>query len=147
MNIRPVKSADVPEWLRIRLALWPDSSAAKERGEIERLLAGYPSPTLMAAFVCERPEGGLCGLVEVSIHASAPGCKTDNIGYLEAWHVDLDWRGRGLGRALVERAEAWARAAGCTEMASDTTPFYPISPTAHAALGYEETERYFRKDL
>lgn len=147
MNIRPVESADVPEWLRIRLALWPDSSAAKERGEIERLLAGYPSPTLMAAFVCERPEGGLCGLVEVSIHASAPGCTTDHIGYLEAWHVDPDWRGRGLGRALVERAEAWARAAGCTEMASDTTPFYPISPTAHAALGYEETERYFRKDL
>lgn len=147
MNIRPVESADVPEWLRMRLALWPDSSAAKERGEIERLLAGYPSPTLMAAFVCERPEGGLCGLVEVSIHASAPGCTTDHIGYLEAWHVDPDWRGRGLGRALVERAEAWARAAGCTEMASDTTPFYPISPTAHAALGYEETERYFRKDL
>ena len=147
MNIRPVESADVPEWLRIRLALWPDSSAANETDEIERLLAGYPSLTLMAAFVCERPEGGLCGLVEVSIHASAPGCTTDHIGYLEAWHVDPDWRGRGLGRALVERAEAWARAAGCTEMASDTTPFYPISPTAHAALGYEETERYFRKDL
>lgn len=147
MNIRPVQSADIPEWLRMRMALWPDSSAAAETDEIERLLAGYPSPTLMAAFVCERPEGGLCGLVEVSIHASAPGCKTDHVGYLEAWHVDPDWRGRGLGRALVERAETWARAAGCTEMASDTTPFYPVSPAAHAALGYEETERYFRKDL
>jgi hypothetical protein len=32
-------------------------------------------------------------------------------------------------------------------MASDTTPSYPISPAAHAALGYEEVERYFRKDL
>jgi aminoglycoside 6'-N-acetyltransferase I len=48
---------------------------------------------------------------------------------------------------LVERAEQWARAAGCREMASDTTPFYPISPAAHEALGYEEVERYFRKEL
>jgi aminoglycoside 6'-N-acetyltransferase I len=61
--------------------------------------------------------------------------------------VDGDVRGQGVGRALVERAEAWARAAGCREMASDTTPFYPISPAAHAALGYAEVERYFRKVL
>jgi aminoglycoside 6'-N-acetyltransferase I len=66
---------------------------------------------------------------------------------VEAWYVDPDWRGQGVGRALVERAEAWAKAQGCQEMASDTTPFYPLSPGAHAALGYQEIERYFRKDL
>jgi aminoglycoside 6'-N-acetyltransferase I len=159
MLIRPVQEADKLEWLRMRLALWPDeesgpdeesrpdSSAEHELEEIERFLAGYPLPTLMAAFVCDRPEGGLCGLVEVSIHTSAPGCQTDRIGYLEAWYVDPDWRRSGLGRALAERAESWARAAGCLEMASDTTPFYPHSPAAHASLGYEEVERYFRKDL
>jgi hypothetical protein len=32
-------------------------------------------------------------------------------------------------------------------MASDTTPSYPVSPLAHAALGYQEVERFFRKDL
>lgn len=147
LKIRPVEPADIAEWVRMRLTLWPDSTAEKEGAEAEYLLAGYPSPTLMAAFVCERPEGGLCGLVEVSIKESSPGCETDRIGFLETWYVDPDWRRSGLGRALVERAEAWARAAGCTEMASDTTPFYPISPHAHAALGYEEVARYFRKEL
>lgn len=99
------------------------------------------------AFVCERPDGRLCGLVEVSIHTSAPGCETDHIGYLEAWYVDSDVRNQGVGRALAERAEAWARAESCVEMASDTTPDYPLSPAAHAALGYAEVERYFRKEL
>mgnify|MGYP003374146318 FL=1 len=147
MVIRAVEAGDRGEWLRLRLALWPDSPPAKEGGEVDTFLAGYPLPTLMAAFVAVRPEGGLCGLVEVSIHESAPGCESDRIGYVEAWYVDEDWRGRGLGRALVERIEAWARAAGCREMASDTTPFYPLSPAAHAALGYEEVERHFRKEI
>lgn len=145
--IRSVTSSDRAEWLRMRLALWPDSTEEDEGVEVDCLLAGYPSPTLMAAFVCEQPEGGIVGLVEVSIKESAPGCTTDRIGYIEAWYVDEEWRGRGVGRALAERAEAWARAAGCLEMASDTTPFYPLSPAAHEAVGYVEVERYFRKAL
>jgi aminoglycoside 6'-N-acetyltransferase I len=147
INLRPVEPADISEWLQMRLKLWPDSPPDKERLEIEQFLAGVKLPTLHAAFVCVRPDGSLCGLVEVSIHDSAPGCDTDRIGYLEAWYVYPDYRDRGVGRALAERAEEWARSEGCLEMASDTTPFYPISPMAHAALGYEEVERYFRKDL
>jgi aminoglycoside 6'-N-acetyltransferase I len=147
MIIRKVEAGDREEWLRMRLELWPDSSAEKEGEEIDTMLAGYPLPTSMAAFVAVRPEGGLCGLAEVSIHESAPGCTTDRVGFIEAWHVDEDYRRQGLGRALIERIEAWARAAGCREMASDTTPFFPLSPAAHAALGYEEVQRYFRKEL
>jgi aminoglycoside 6'-N-acetyltransferase I len=118
IRIRPLQDHDNAEWLRLRQALWSES-----------------------------PQGGLCGFVEVSIRTEAPGCTTDRIGYLEAWYVDEAWRGKGVGRSLVVKAEDWARSAGCLEMASDTTPEYPISPVAHEALGYEETERYFRKSL
>jgi aminoglycoside 6'-N-acetyltransferase I len=67
--------------------------------------------------------------------------------------VDADCRRRGLGRSLAAAAEAWAKSQGCVEMASDTDPSYPLSPAAHAGLGYQEVEhtfegdRYFRKDL
>ena len=150
LEIRPVQAPDAAEWLRMRMALWPGSNPDTEADGIAHFLAVPPRPvlpTLQAVFVCARPDTGLCGLVEVSIHSIAPGCKTDRIGYLEAWYVDPDCRGQGVGRELVKRAEAWAKSEGCREMASDTDPSYPVSPAAHAALGYQVVEWYFRKDL
>lgn len=149
MDIRPGQAEDAEEWLRLRIALWPDSSIKEQAAEIKSFLSGQEIPDLLAVFVCPRLASGLCGLVEVSIHQEAPGCKTDRIGYLEAWYVDPDFRRLGVGRALVAAAEDWARSQGCLEMASDTTPDYPISPTAHAQLGYQVTEvkYHFYKDL
>ena len=142
--IRPLQDTDDAEWLRLRCALWLDFKVDDLKQEMAAIRLDLNQEPV---FVAERPDGSLCGLVEVSIHRTAPGCKTDRIGYLEAWYVDPDWRGQGVGRRLVEAAEAWARSVGCREMASDTDPGYPISPQAHAALGYQEVERYFRKDL
>src|SRR5207247_11303215 len=99
------------------------------------------------AFAFMHTDSDLFGLVAVSTHSTSPGSKQNRIGYLEAWYVDPDCRGQGVGRELVKRAKAWAISEGCREMASDTTPSYPVSPAAHAALGYQEVERYFRKEL
>jgi aminoglycoside 6'-N-acetyltransferase I len=142
--IRPLRDADEAEWRRLRFALWPHYTEEEMRAEMADVRADLERQPV---FVAERPGGGLCGLVEVSIHHTAPGCKTDRIGYLEAWYVDLDWRGQGVGRGLVQAAEVWAKSQGCREMASDTDPGYPLSPAAHAALGYVEVARYFHKDL
>ncbi len=74
---------------------------------------------------------------------------TGPVGYVEGWYVDPAWRRRGVGRRLVEAAEAWARSRGCTEMASDTTSEYPDSPAVHRALGYSIARSClcFRKEL
>lgn len=79
----------------------------------------------------------------------AEGCGSRPVGYLEGWYVIPEARRRGIGRALVEAAEAWARARGCTEMASDTELANRLSQMAHSRLGYEETERlvHYRKSL
>jgi len=145
-SVRPLQADDREEWIRLRRELWPHydlSFLETESDEIASRLDRTP------VFVAERPDGQLCGMVEVSIRDGAVGCTTARVGYLEGWYVDPTWRDRGIGRALVEQAETWARAKGCTEMASDTTPRYPLSPAAHAALGYEVVKRkvHFRKDL
>jgi aminoglycoside 6'-N-acetyltransferase I len=145
--IRRVQPIDRAEWLRLRLALWPEPQHKPSdlESEMEEIIAAPEQPV----FVAIGPEGGLCGFLEVSIHSEAEGCSTDRIGYLEGWYVDPDMRSRRIGRKLVEAAEQWAREQGCTEMASDTTPNYPLSTEAHARLGYQEVgcTIHFRKDL
>jgi aminoglycoside 6'-N-acetyltransferase I len=145
-SIRPVELPDTAEWLRLRLALWPDADLV----ELEReLRAIWERRDHEPVFVAERADGRLGGMIEVSLRPSAAGCVTSPVGYIEGWFVDADLRGRGIGRTLVAAAEAWAIQAGCREMASDTTPEYPISPRAHARLGYQETTTplHYRKTL
>lgn len=146
-TVRTIQPQEHAEWLRLRLALWPEP--AHKIDELETEMVKIVADPDQPVFVAARPEGGLCGLLEVSIRKEAEGCNTNRIGYLEGWYVDPDMRGQGVGRKLVETAEVWAIDQGCTEMASDTTPDYPLSPAAHAKLGYIEVQRtiHFRKEL
>ena len=93
--------------------------------------------------------GELLGFAELNIRPYAEGCNTDRVGFLEGWYVMPEARRRGIGRALVVAAEAWARSQGCTEFASNTLAENDLSRVAHHALGFEEVEvvRCFRKDL
>ncbi|MEW6125474.1 MAG: aminoglycoside 6'-N-acetyltransferase [Acidobacteriota bacterium] len=146
MMIRPLQESDKSEWLRLRHRLWPDASLDELAAEVNDY-QGEDAKTIV--LVCERESGGLQGMLEVSIRAYAEGCNTNHVGYLEGWYVDVDVRRQGVGRALVEAAENWAIAQGCTEMASDTEIDNLLSQKAHAQIGYAEVERIvcFKKDL
>jgi aminoglycoside 6'-N-acetyltransferase I len=143
-RLRPLEDHDTPEWLRLRLALWPDAGLEEQEREMDAIRR---DPERQAVFVFERSDGRLGGFVEASLHETAEGCTSSPVGYLEAWYVDPDVRRRGIGGQLVAAAETWARVAGCREMASDTSPEYPLGPVAHARLGYAPTSIRFRKSL
>ena len=148
IEIRAVRPDDSRLWCEMRHALWPEGSAEEHAGEIEDFFAGRSHEPL-AVLVAEADPGQLAGFAELSIRSHAEGCTTDRVGYLEGWYVIPEARGQGVGRALVEAAEAWARAQGCTEFASDTEADNEISAAAHLALGFDEVVliRCFRKDL
>jgi aminoglycoside 6'-N-acetyltransferase I len=144
--IRRANIEDVPDWLRMHFALWSEGSLEEHEAEIRAMLINDAKGI---TFVCEREGGGLQGFVEVSIHACAEGCSTDQVGYIEGWYVDEDVRLQGIGRKLVEAAEGWAISQGCVEIESDVLLDNLISQNAHEQLGYEEVERIvcFRKPL
>jgi aminoglycoside 6'-N-acetyltransferase I len=79
----------------------------------------------------------------------AEECESSPVGYLEGIYVKQDSRTTGVGRALVEAVEGWARSAGCTEMASDREISNEVSGEFHLSVGFSEVIRLvtYRKDL
>jgi aminoglycoside 6'-N-acetyltransferase I len=145
--VRPVTPADAAAWTRMRLALWPEEAASVEP-EVARFFAGDLKEPL-AVLMAFDASGAPAGMAELSIRNYAEDCVTDRVAYLEGWYVEPHARRQGVGRALVEAAEAWGRARGCTEFASDALLDNDVSAAAHAALGFTETVqiRCFKKDL
>ena len=148
VDVRSATRQDAAAWVRMRQALWPEYDAAWHGDETDKYFAGLlrmPLEVLMAVDDSDRA----IGFAELSIRAYAEGCETERVGYLEGWYVEPDARRRGIGRALVEAAERWARLQGCTEFGSDAVLDNRESAAAHAALGFEETVqiRCFRKVL
>lgn len=145
-RVREVRANDAAEWFRLRKLLWDESSDEEHRTE---MLDIYEHHETQLVLVAEVENGRLVGFLEASIRPFVEDCHTDHVGYLEGWFVELAFRHQGIGRRLVKTAENWARAKGCTEMASDAEIGNDSSLEAHQKLGYEETSRlvHLRKDL
>ena len=148
VQVRAARKDDAPAWLRMREALWPEYASTWHADEIEQFFAGKLSMPL-AVLIAQDDSGKALGFVELSIRNYAEDCVTDRVAYLEGWYVVPGARRRGVGRALVNASEQWARAQGCTEFGSDAVIDNEVSAAAHRALGFAETVqiRCFRKQL
>ena len=103
----------------------------------------------LVVFVAE-VDGMVAGFIEVGLRSHADGCDTRQpVGFVEGWYVEPTQRALGVGRALMQAAEDWARSQGCQEMASDTWLNHEPSQRAHEALGFEVVDRCvnFKKAL
>jgi len=147
-QMRPAAPGDVDAWARMRVALWPDATAAEHRADCDRFFTGDRREPAEVLFACDRA-GAPIGFVELSIRNIVDGCSTDHVGYLEGWYVEPAERRRGVGRALIAAAEQWALAQGCSEFASDALADDEVSRLAHEAMGFEESGvvRNYRKEL
>lgn len=145
MTVRPIRPADVDRWGVLRAALWPGEAPAALAEEGRAALAAEP-PLLV--FVGE-VDGAVVGFLELGLRDVAEGCASSPVPYVEGWYVEAAHRRGGLGRALMDAAEAWSRAHGYPEMASDALATNRRSRRAHAALGFTEVETIvvFRKAL
>jgi aminoglycoside 6'-N-acetyltransferase I len=132
----------------MRQTLWPEGAVGEHDGEIEQFFSGHSREPL-AVLIADDPAGRPVGIAELSIRPCAEGCSTTGVAYLEGWFVVPEARRQGVGRALVEAAEEWARARGCTELASDTQPGNAVSIAAHGAIGFTDAGlvQCYRKEL
>jgi aminoglycoside 6'-N-acetyltransferase I len=146
MRVSRLKRSQIPAWLRLRSALWPREPIEEHQRDMTDILS---DEDFNAVFVSLDGRGGLTGFVEVTLRMQAEGCRTSPVGYIEGWFVVPRARRKGIGRALVNRAEAWAASQGCREMASDAEVENDLGRAAHRGAGYAEIERlaHYRKEL
>jgi len=150
-TVRLAKKGDRDQIVAMRTQLWPGSSVEEQAQELDAVMSTGMSGTLPAVvFVAQSEDGALVGFLDAGLRSHADGCDTAHaVGFVEGWFVGPGHRGRGIGRALMRAAEDWARAQGCTEMASDALITEVGSDRAHAALGFEVVDQcvHFRKNL
>ena len=147
MKLVALTSAPNADWLRLRRALWPDGSDAEHEDEMAEFVA---APDRYGQFMACAEDGQPIGLAEVSLRSDyVNGTESSPVAFLEALFVVPAWRKRGVARALLLTVTSWARARGCSELASDTQLENTVSQTVHSRLGFTETERvvYFNMAL
>jgi aminoglycoside 6'-N-acetyltransferase I len=129
----------------MRHALWPGSLSDHEDETRTFFEKRLKAPVV---FVAEA-HGRIVGFLELDFRKYAPGCRSSPVAFIEGWYVAPDSQGQGIGRALIEAAEAYARSAGHHEIASDAEIENTEGIAAHIAVGFEEIERVvcFRRSL
>lgn len=138
MSVRKATNLDIEHWCRMRNSLWPDERATN-RAEIEKFFSDS-SESILECLIIDSP-GQPVGFLELNIRTYAEGSENNKVPYVEGWFVDEKHRGKGLGRLLVECAEAWAKENGYFELASDAEIDNKASIAAHKKMGFEETDR------
>lgn len=150
-TVRQAQISDQHDLAKMRELLWPDSSIEEHRKEVDAVLRTGRYGTLpMAILVSQDGDGALTGFLEVGLRSHADGCDTAQpVGFVEGWFVHEAFRRQGIGKALMQFAEEWARSHGCQEMASDTWIDDERSQRTHQALGFEVVDRcvHFRKTI
>ncbi len=125
--------------------LWPGHTQAELVQELSPVVCG-DGGAIFLLLLDERP----CGFAQCQLRRDyVEGTSTSPVGYLEGLYVRPEQRGRGWGRALVERCEGWARDKGCREFASDCELGNAPSLAFHLKAGFSEANRIicFKKQL
>lgn len=140
-------SVDDPDWLPLRVALWPD---CPERQHLEEMAGFLREPARFVQFIARDAQGRGIGFAEASIRTDyVNGTFSSPVAYLEGLYVRPEARGGGVATGLVQAVCEWALSRGCSELASDTQPGNLVSQAFHRQLGFVETERavFFSKPL
>jgi GNAT superfamily N-acetyltransferase len=87
--------------------------------------------------------GGVAGVITVLAEASLTN--SADIGLITALVVDDEARGKGIGRRLLEAAEAWAAARGCRKLVVTTANHRAGAHQFYERLGWKWTGRRYVK--
>jgi N-acetylglutamate synthase-like GNAT family acetyltransferase len=139
VSIREAETSDADAVARLLGQLGYDATPADIASRLARILTRSDH-----RFVIAEAEGLVVGWIHASVseHIDAAACVL-----IEGLVVDRDYRGRGIGRVLLDAAEAWARALGCSLVRLSSTDARTEAHQFYQHLGYTKvkTQHSFAK--
>ena len=146
LTVREAREADVPRVLELyrQLSLGPEDSSREPdpvgSREAFTAMAAHPGYHLLVA----EEDGTVLGSAVVVV---LPGFTHGNRPWAVVEYVVVDGaaRGRGIGRALMERAADLARQAGCYKLMLNSNKQRPDAHRFYKSLGYEQTHEAFHR--
>ncbi len=140
-QIRPARSEDCPPLADLCTQLGYPSTPEQLTSRLRQIQADPDH----AVFIAEE-NSAVIGWVHVHITPLLESDRTAEIGGLV---IDEKKRGLGIGRALMEQAEAWANQHSCREIRLRSNILREAAHRFYEALGYKnlKTSYTFRKQL
>ncbi|MGA8073048.1 MAG: GNAT family N-acetyltransferase [Candidatus Acidiferrales bacterium] len=142
IRVRRAISSDISQLAQLAGQLGYPSS----EDEIRARLAGIEAAPEHALFVAETADGKLAGFLNVYVMRTIDSDARTEIAALV---VDDAHRSLGVGKVLIEQAEAWARENGCRAIGLRSNVIRERAHRFYERLGYEhyKTQKAFRKTL
>ena len=152
VRIRPASDADrefvislMPRLVEFGPPRWRDAEqmiAFDTNVITDRLL--NPTPDT-AVFIAEDADGTALGLIH--LHAATEHYEREEHGHVEELIVAPGGEGRGVGRALMEKAEEWARERGYRWLTLNVFAQNLRAREVYKRLGYGEDMLKYVKEL
>lgn len=135
VSIRPVEPADADAVARLLDQLGYSASAADIAPRLTRIIARRDHRFMLA-----EADGAVVGWIHASIseHIDAEACVL-----IEGLVVDRAYRGHGIGRLLLDDAEAWATATGCSLVRLRSTDARTEAHRFYEHLGYTNVKTQY----
>jgi GNAT superfamily N-acetyltransferase len=140
--IRPATAADAPALALLAGELNYPSSAEEIRGRLAAIGANPEHCVLVA----EIPVGRIAGMIDLFVLRTM---EADARAEVAGLVVEAASRSAGVGRALLERGEQWARTMGCRRVTLRSNVIRERAHAFYLRAGYThiKTQKAFRKDF
>lgn len=136
-SIRPLRAEDVP----LLVDLCGQLGFPASRAELEERFAHLSEYPGQGLFVAVKDDGALIGWLHVQ---ERPALHTPRSAEVTTLVVDAAHRGAGCGRALMARAEEWARAQHCTLLVIRSRVDREAAHRFYASLGFQRASSSYK---